>query len=197
MPQRYCPNVCVFKTSVSARELLPGPVAQPLTVSAPTASSNVMSPRAKKCHTVFIFIPPVDGVRVNPASGGERDASGQWPSQLSPSHRVGRRGGSSKHGRRSAPLSCKSRRGGVLFPVCVDTHLTASLDKHFCLYCRRGQHWSRMKIAEFKRQLAALGAQFVEGAKHTKVYLNDKQTTLHAMRARMWARDCAAQSCGS
>lgn len=35
-----------------------------------------------------------------------------------------------------------------------------------------------MKIAEFKRQLAALGAQFFEGAKHTKVYLNGKQTTL-------------------
>ena len=35
-----------------------------------------------------------------------------------------------------------------------------------------------MKIAEFKRQLAALGAQFVEGTKHTKVYLNGKQTTL-------------------
>ena len=41
-----------------------------------------------------------------------------------------------------------------------------------------------MKIAEFKRQLAALGAQFVEGTKHTKVYLNGKQTTLprHASR---------------
>ena len=35
-----------------------------------------------------------------------------------------------------------------------------------------------MKIAEFKRQLATLGARFVEGAKHTKVYLNGKQTTL-------------------
>lgn len=35
-----------------------------------------------------------------------------------------------------------------------------------------------MKIAEFKRQLAALGARFEEGAKHTKVYLNGKQTTL-------------------
>ena len=37
---------------------------------------------------------------------------------------------------------------------------------------------SRMKTAEFKRQLAALGARFTEGAKHTKVYLNGKQTTL-------------------
>lgn len=35
-----------------------------------------------------------------------------------------------------------------------------------------------MKTSEFRRQLAALGARFVEGAKHTKVYLNDKQTTL-------------------
>jgi mRNA interferase HicA len=35
-----------------------------------------------------------------------------------------------------------------------------------------------MKTSEFRKQLAALGARFAEGAKHTKVYLNDKQTTL-------------------
>ena len=35
-----------------------------------------------------------------------------------------------------------------------------------------------MKTSEFRRQLARLGARFVEGAKHTKVYLNGKQTTL-------------------
>ena len=35
-----------------------------------------------------------------------------------------------------------------------------------------------MKYSEFRKQLAALGAQFVEGTKHTKVYLNGKQTTL-------------------
>lgn len=35
-----------------------------------------------------------------------------------------------------------------------------------------------MRLAEFKRFLAAQGALFVEGAKHTKVYLNGKQTTL-------------------
>lgn len=35
-----------------------------------------------------------------------------------------------------------------------------------------------MKIAQFKRQLSALGARFEEGTKHTKVYLNGKQTTL-------------------
>jgi mRNA interferase HicA len=35
-----------------------------------------------------------------------------------------------------------------------------------------------MKISEFKRQLEALGARFEEGTKHTKVYLNGKQTTL-------------------
>lgn len=35
-----------------------------------------------------------------------------------------------------------------------------------------------MKISEFKRHLVALGARFEEGAKHTKVYLNGKQTTL-------------------
>lgn len=35
-----------------------------------------------------------------------------------------------------------------------------------------------MKLSEFKRQLVAMGARFEEGAKHTKVYLNGKQTTL-------------------
>ncbi|CAN7725310.1 type II toxin-antitoxin system HicA family toxin [Variovorax sp. LjRoot290] len=35
-----------------------------------------------------------------------------------------------------------------------------------------------MKTSEFRRYLASLGAQFVEGKKHTKVYLNGKQTTL-------------------
>jgi YcfA-like protein. len=35
-----------------------------------------------------------------------------------------------------------------------------------------------MKTSEFRRQLAILGARFVEGAKHTKIYLNGKQTTL-------------------
>jgi mRNA interferase HicA len=35
-----------------------------------------------------------------------------------------------------------------------------------------------MKYSEFRKQLAALGARFVEGAKHTKIYLNGKQTTL-------------------
>ena len=35
-----------------------------------------------------------------------------------------------------------------------------------------------MKYSEFRKQLAALGAQFAEGTKHTKVYLNGKQTTL-------------------
>jgi mRNA interferase HicA len=35
-----------------------------------------------------------------------------------------------------------------------------------------------MKTSEFKKQLAALGATLVEGTKHTKVYLNGRQTTL-------------------
>ncbi|HEY4067166.1 MAG TPA: type II toxin-antitoxin system HicA family toxin [Burkholderiaceae bacterium] len=35
-----------------------------------------------------------------------------------------------------------------------------------------------MKYSEFKRHLASLGATFSEGAKHTKVYLNGKQSTL-------------------
>lgn len=35
-----------------------------------------------------------------------------------------------------------------------------------------------MKTSELKRFLATKGATFAEGAKHTKVYLNGKQTTL-------------------
>lgn len=35
-----------------------------------------------------------------------------------------------------------------------------------------------MKQSEFKRWLADQGATFKEGAKHTKAFLNDKQTTL-------------------
>lgn len=35
-----------------------------------------------------------------------------------------------------------------------------------------------MKVSEFKRWLAERGATFKEGAGHTKVYLNGKQTIL-------------------
>lgn len=35
-----------------------------------------------------------------------------------------------------------------------------------------------MKTSEFRRWLADQGATFKEGASHTKVYLNGKQTTL-------------------
>jgi mRNA interferase HicA len=35
-----------------------------------------------------------------------------------------------------------------------------------------------VKISEFRRWLADQGATFKEGAGHTKVYLNGKQTTL-------------------
>lgn len=35
-----------------------------------------------------------------------------------------------------------------------------------------------MKASEFRRWLAEQGATFEEGAKHTKVYLGGKQTTL-------------------
>lgn len=35
-----------------------------------------------------------------------------------------------------------------------------------------------MKTSEFKRWLAAQGATFDEGAKHTKIYLNGKQSTM-------------------
>jgi mRNA interferase HicA len=39
-----------------------------------------------------------------------------------------------------------------------------------------------MKYSEFKKQLAALGARFVEGTKHTEVYLNGRQTTASTAR---------------
>ena len=35
-----------------------------------------------------------------------------------------------------------------------------------------------MKISEFRRWLAGKGATFEEGARHTKIYFNGKQTTL-------------------
>jgi mRNA interferase HicA len=35
-----------------------------------------------------------------------------------------------------------------------------------------------MKASEMKRLLRSFGARFKEGAKHTKVYLNGKQSTL-------------------
>lgn len=35
-----------------------------------------------------------------------------------------------------------------------------------------------MKLSEFKRFLAKQGVEFVEGSKHTKLFLNGKQTTL-------------------
>jgi mRNA interferase HicA len=35
-----------------------------------------------------------------------------------------------------------------------------------------------MNTAQFKRELMGHGAKFIEGGKHTKVYLNGKQATL-------------------
>ncbi len=35
-----------------------------------------------------------------------------------------------------------------------------------------------MKYADLKKHLKAKGASFKEGSKHTKVYLNGKQTTI-------------------
>ena len=35
-----------------------------------------------------------------------------------------------------------------------------------------------MNYKQFRRQLQQLGASFSEGSKHTKVYLNGKQSTL-------------------
>lgn len=55
----------------------------------------------------------------------------------------------------------------------VSRLILAEPPKHFCLQCD-----ADMKLSAFKRELAALGARFEEGAKHTKVYLNGRQTTL-------------------
>lgn len=35
-----------------------------------------------------------------------------------------------------------------------------------------------MRNSEFRRLLAKMGATFTEGSKHTKVYLNNQQSTL-------------------
>lgn len=35
-----------------------------------------------------------------------------------------------------------------------------------------------MKRSDFIKELKGLGATFVEGSKHTKVYLNEKQSTI-------------------
>ncbi len=35
-----------------------------------------------------------------------------------------------------------------------------------------------LKTSEFKRWLKSQGAEFKEGSNHTKIYLNDKQSTL-------------------
>ena len=35
-----------------------------------------------------------------------------------------------------------------------------------------------MKTREFRRQLSSLGARFVEGSRHTRVYLNGRQSTV-------------------
>lgn len=35
-----------------------------------------------------------------------------------------------------------------------------------------------MKQSDFKRKLALMGAKFMEGSKHTRVYFNDRQCTM-------------------
>lgn len=42
-----------------------------------------------------------------------------------------------------------------------------------------------MRINEFKRWLAEQGATFNEGSRHTKVYMNGKQTTLPRHNAEL------------
>ena len=50
---------------------------------------------------------------------------------------------------------------------------------HLCLYLsHRNKGKVVVKQSEFRRYLASLGATFKEGAKHTKVYLNGKQTVM-------------------
>jgi len=49
------------------------------------------------------------------------------------------------------------------------------------LYRKDAVSWIQgrvLKTQQFKRFLAGLGAQFVEGTRHTKVYLYGRQTTL-------------------
>lgn len=41
-----------------------------------------------------------------------------------------------------------------------------------------------MKLADFKAYLASQGATFSEGSKHTKVFLNGRQTTLPRHKGR-------------
>jgi len=42
-----------------------------------------------------------------------------------------------------------------------------------------------VKYSEFKRYLASLGAHFIEGGKHTKVYLHGRQTTFPRHRGEI------------
>jgi mRNA interferase HicA len=42
-----------------------------------------------------------------------------------------------------------------------------------------------MKFSEFKRFLAQRGARFAEGARHTKVYLDGRQSTLPRHRGEI------------
>jgi mRNA interferase HicA len=45
--------------------------------------------------------------------------------------------------------------------------------KHFCL-----QYGRPVKQSEFRRWLARQGATFIEGSRHTKIYLNGRQSVM-------------------
>lgn len=66
----------------------------------------------------------------------------------------------------------------ALDPVITERGVLTYLLERFRCSGKYGRRRKDMKFSEFRKQLAALGAQFVEGTKHTKVYLNGKQTTL-------------------
>lgn len=55
-----------------------------------------------------------------------------------------------------------------------------------------------MKMSEFRKWLALRGAQFKEGSKHTKVYLNGRQCTLprHAKEIQEGLRQAILRQLG-
>jgi mRNA interferase HicA len=55
-----------------------------------------------------------------------------------------------------------------------------------------------MKMSEFRKWLAQQGAEFKEGSKHTKVYLNGRQCTLprHAKEIQEGLRQAILKQLG-
>ncbi len=62
--------------------------------------------------------------------------------------------------------------------LCARTKLICALEKVYKnAYCP-GPTGRTMKTREFRRWLERKGVSFVEGANHTKLYLNGRQSTL-------------------